>query len=204
MTAARRPANGTSDSPVPGARLRRWPALLLLLAGLLAAPGVGADQKDPRLDALFAELKSAESADAAAPVEAQIWEIWLQSGDAKVDAVMAEGIAALDEADYDTALAAFSDVVAQAPEFAEGWNKRATTLYLMGRLADSIADIGRVLALEPRHFGALSGLGLCNVQLEKDQAALDAFQRALAVDPNSSGVKRNIEELKKRIERHSI
>jgi tetratricopeptide (TPR) repeat protein len=176
----------------------------IALAVLAVAPRAFADQKDARLPGLFDDLKSAATADAAQPIEAHIWEIWLQSGDDKLDALMEAGVAALNGTDYDTALVVFSSIVAQAPNFAEGWNKRATTLYLMGRFDDSISDIDRVLALEPRHFGALSGLGLCNAQLNRDQAALDAFERALAVDPNLNGAKVGAEELKKRIARHSI
>jgi tetratricopeptide (TPR) repeat protein len=106
--------------------------------------------------------------------------------------------------DLDGAFEAFSRVVAMAPKFAEGWNKRATVLFLMGRTAESISDIDHVLVLEPRHFGALSGLGLCNARLQKDKAALEAFQRAAAVDPQSEGIRRNIEETRRRLERHSI
>jgi tetratricopeptide (TPR) repeat protein len=182
----------------------RWPAILMLLACLLAAPGAVADQTDSRLDGLFAELKTAPDDDAAHGIEAQIWEIWMTSGDEDVDGLMTVGVEAMNGSDYDAALAAFSRIVALKPDFAEGWNKRATALYLLGRFDDSIKDIGRVLALEPRHFGALSGLGLCNAELNQDQAALDAFSRALAVDPNMSSVRSNIEELKKRIARHSI
>jgi tetratricopeptide (TPR) repeat protein len=187
-----------------GTTSRHWPAILTLLAGLLAGPGAIADQKDPRLDGLFAQLRSAQTAEAAQPIEAQIWGIWMQSGDDKIDALMKSGVVALNENDYDKALEAFSQVVALAPEFAEGWNKRATTLYLMGRFAGSIDDIHHVLSLEPRHFGALSGLGLCDAQLEKDQAALDAFERAATVDPNLNGVKSKIAELKKRLAGQSI
>jgi tetratricopeptide (TPR) repeat protein len=185
------------------ARQRHW-AALVVIAGLFATHVAAADQKDPRLDGLFAQLKTVDSAEAAQPIEGQIWTIWLQSGNDRVDGLMAEGVAGLNENDYDAAYAAFSKIVALKPEFAEGWNKRATVLYLMGRFPESVADIDRVLALEPRHFGALSGLGLCDAELNKDQAALDAFTRALAVDPNLSGVRANIEELKKRIARHSI
>jgi tetratricopeptide (TPR) repeat protein len=177
-----------------------WAGVLILLW----AHGAVADQKDPRLDGLFAQLKTIDSTEAAQPIEGRIWVIWMQSGDDKVDGLMAEGVVGLNENDYDAAYEAFSKIVALKPEFAEGWNKRATVLYLMGRFAESVEDINRVLALEPRHFGALSGLGLCNVELNKEQAALDAFGRALAVDPNLSGVKANLEELKKRIARHSI
>lgn len=175
----------------------------LLVSAFFASPGA-ADQKDPRLDKLFIDLKSATTIEIARPLEAEIWDIWLRSGNKEVDKLMVMGISGMNNADYDGALDAFTQIVRLAPDFAEGWNKRATIFYLMGRYEDSIKDIGRVLALEPRHFGALSGLGLCNARLNKDTEALSAFQRAAAVDPNMPGVKEKIEELKKRLERESI
>jgi tetratricopeptide (TPR) repeat protein len=177
---------------------------LILAAGLLAGPAAFADQKDPRLDGLFAQLKGAADMDAAQPIEAEIWGIWMQSGDDNVDNLMAIGVAGLNDSDYDQAYQAFSRVVKLAPNFAEGWNKRATTLFLMGRFAESVQDIEKTLALEPRHFGALSGLGMCNERLNKDKEALDAFQKALAVDPNMPGVKLSVDEIKKRLANSSI
>ena len=179
------------------------PVVALLASALLASSAI-ADQRDPRLEKLFIELKSATTLEMARPLEAEIWDIWLRSGNKEVDRLMAIGISEMNNADYDGALDAFTQMVRLAPDFAEGWNKRATTLYLMGRYQDSIKDIDKVLALEPRHFGALSGLGLCNARLNKDKEALRAFERASAVDPNMPGVKENIEQLKKRLERESI
>lgn len=182
-----------------------WQRLALaLFAVVLSRQGAVADQSDARLGGLFAQLETAESTGAAQPIEAQIWTIWMQSGVDGVDAAMGAGVAALNAADYNGAVEAFSRVVTLAPDFAEGWNKRATALYLMGRTVESMQDIDRVLALEPRHFGALSGLGLCNVRLGKDQAALEAFKRAAAIDPAADGIRMNIEETRKRIARHSI
>ena len=171
-----------------------------LLTGLSAV----ADQTDPRLGTLFVQLKGAPTAETARALEAEIWNIWMQSGNDRVDGLMASGVMGLNRADYDRALDAFSQIVTLAPNFAEGWNKRATTLYLMGRFSDSIKDIEKVLVLEPRHFGALSGLGLCDTQLNKPKEALSAFERALNVDPNMPGLKLRVDELKKRLERESI
>ncbi len=117
---------------------------------------------------------------------------------------MQAGSEALDARDGAQALAVFDRVVALAPHFAEGWNKRATTLYLLGRYADSITDIAKVLALEPRHFGALSGLGLCEAQRDRLPEAVAAFQRALAINPNMPGVQINIRNLQDEIARRSI
>ena len=117
---------------------------------------------------------------------------------------MAEGIARLNEGNYDAALKLFDRVVELAPGFAEGWNKRATTLFAMGQFEKSVQAIDKVLALEPRHFGALSGLGLCDIRLGKDKEALAAFERAAAIDPNLPGVQAHIEALKQRLIRNSI
>jgi Flp pilus assembly protein TadD len=165
---------------------------------------VAADQNDPRLEPLTTALKTAPTAEAARSIEQRIWAIWTESGVEAVDALMAQGIARLNEGDNDAALRLFDRVVVLAPDFAEGWNKRATTLYSMGRFEKSVQDIDKVLALEPRHFGALSGLGLCDIRLGKDREALAAFQRAAALDPNLPGVQANIEALKKRLVRDSI
>ena len=181
----------------------RLSALVVIFFAMFA--GVAqADQKDPRLDKLFEQLKTASNTEMAQPIEEQIWNIWLESGDQNVDALMAIGVAAMNDSDYDQAYRAFSRVVDVAPNFAEGWNKRATVLYLMGRYEDSIKDIGKTLALEPRHFGALSGLGLCNAQLDKEKEALDAFEKALAINPNMPGIKLDADEMKKQLGNKSI
>ena len=163
-----------------------------------------ADQTDPKLAPLFSNLKTVGSPDAARSVEGQIWEIWGHSNDAKVDRLMAMGVAWLGAGEFDRALAAFNQVVAMAPKFAEGWNKRATTLYFMDRYDDSERDIGKVLALEPRHFGALSGLGMCDMQRHRTKQALDALRRAQAIDPNLPGIAEHIDALQKLVERESI
>ena len=103
-----------------------------------------------------------------------------------------------------TALKIFDAIVRKAPGFAEGWNKRATVHYMMGNYEASLADIDRTLELEPHHFGALAGLGLVNIELERDEAALDAFERVLKVTPQSQGARHNIEIVKQRIKDKSI
>ena len=182
---------------------RRWTLTLTVVACLGVAPAC-ADQKDPRLEPLFAALRSAPSAEAARAIEQRIWAIWLESGDAAVDKLLAEGTAHLNAGDNDAALELFDRVVGLAPGFAEGWNKRATTLYTLGRFEQSAQDIDKVLSLEPRHFGALSGLGLCNIRLGRDKEALAAFRRAAAVDPNSPGVRANIEILRQWLMKDAI
>src|SRR5919108_1175603 len=175
-----------------------------ILAMLVATVGFGfalaeADQTDPRLDGLFESLRAAPSPDAAAGFEEQIWAIWARSGRSDVDKVFEVGSRAMALGDLATALKIFNKIVEKAPDFAEGWNKRATIHYMMGNYEASLADIDRTLELEPRHFGALAGLGLVNVSMERDEAALDAFERVLKVDPQSRSAKQNIEFVKQRI-----
>lgn len=185
-------------------KLRRLLSSFLLIVACLAARPALADQADPALGGLFANLRAARTPEAAQDIEAAIWSAWGQSHDPAVDRLMALGSAALQITDYPAALAAFDQVVAVSPQFAEGWNKRATTLYLLGRYEDSARDIDRVLALEPRHFGALSGLSLCDIKLKQTKGALVALRRAQALDPNMADIDHNIHELTLQLERESI
>lgn len=179
------------------------------LAILIAVLGLGmadarADQTDPRLKGLFEQLRTAPTPQAAAPLEAEIWTIWAKSGDSDLDQVFEVGSRAMAIGDITTALRIFDTIVRKAPNFAEGWNKRATIYFMMDRYEDSLADIDRTLELEPHHFGALSGLGLVNIKLDRDEAALDAFERVLKVSPQSDSAKANIEFVKQRIKDKSI
>ena len=101
--------------------------------------------------------------------------------------------------EYGEALRLLDAIVTISPEFAEGWNKRATVYYLLGRYEDSISDVEKTLDLEPRHFGALSGLGLIYNRLDKDAAALDAFERALMINPHLGQAKQEVKRLRGRI-----
>ena len=184
--------------------VEKFAASVFLIASLVVGASARADQTDPKLDRLFAVLKAAPTGDAARGVEAEIWQIWGQSNDDKVDSLMSAGAAWLNAGAFDRALAVYDQVVALKPNFAEGWNKRATTLYLLNRFDDSQHDIARVLALEPRHFGALSGLGMCDVQLHRTKDALQALETARSIDPMLSNIDNNIEELRRQIARESI
>jgi len=175
--------------------------------GFLAGPRFSqalADQTDKRLPDLFSELKKAPDADTAAAVETKIWQIWFESGNAELDALMAEGSDAMESDDYKTALDRFNQIIAKRPDFAEGWNRRATLYYLMGEYKKSLADIDRTLKLEPRHIGALSGLGLVNTQLDKFEAAADAFKRVLAISPQNMSAQRNLDAIREIIKKKSI
>lgn len=169
-----------------------------MLAGLIGT--AQADQNDPRLDALFEVLGAATSVDAARRAEFSIWQVWLEGGDPVVDELMGDGVAAMAAGDLSLAEARFSAVVERAPGFAEGWNKRATVYYLQGRLDESVRDIERTLALEARHFGAMSGMGLIFLHTGDEVGALRAFEAVLRVHPFSPTAAQQAERLKKMLE----
>ena len=168
-----------------------------------ALPGIAA-QDDPRLDVLFGKLKSTNDVTEAQNIEQAIWRVWLVSGDDKVDAIMAKGMRAMAFRDHAAALGAFDEIVRLAPSFAEGWNKRATVHYLLGDFKASVADIESTLALEPRHFGALSGLGLVRLAQGNEAKALEAFEAALEVHPNLPGADSHIKKLRQRVKGKQI
>lgn len=178
--------------------LRYWVISGLLAVFLTSGPpgSAHADQEDGRLEILFGRLAVTADAAEARSLEASIWRIWLEPGDAKLEAVMARGIAAMNDGRLGAALASFDRVTREAPGFAEGWNKRATVHYLMQDFDASVRDIARTLELEPRHFGALSGLGLINMALERPDAALRAFEQVLKIHPNSSGARTHVKRLR--------
>ena len=127
--------------------------------------------------------------------EQALWALWSRSGEAAIDALMARGVDEMQAGRHAQAIASFSEVIRKKPDFAEGWNKRATVYYLAGEYARSIADCGEVLKRNPRHFGALSGLGQIHFQLEQYEESLAWFRRALEVNPNMLGVEMNIQGL---------
>jgi tetratricopeptide (TPR) repeat protein len=178
-------------------------AATAVVAGWLVA-GAGepalADQQDPRLDGLFERLQEARSRADAQAVEQQIWRLWLESNDAAIDRLMLQGIAAMHAQRYGAALLAFDRMVEQAPGFAEGWNKRATVHYLMGDWQASVVDIQRTLQLEPRHFGALFGLGLIYDALEQPEAALRSYEATLELNPHSESTRLRIQELQRQLQ----
>jgi tetratricopeptide (TPR) repeat protein len=178
------------------------PALLALLVGL--AGTAAADQRDPTLPPLFKSLKTATSSHEAGAVEDRIWEIWAETGDPVLDKLMVQSSDAMGRSDFSAALQDINQIVARKPDFAEGWNKRATVHYLMGDYEKALSDIDRTLELEPRHFGALSGLGLTNMKLGNDAAAVDAFRRVLAIDPLYPNAKLNLQLAKNALKRNSI
>ena len=132
--------------------------------------------------------------------EQGLWLLWGRSGNAALDRTMARGIEALqDEHRQVEAIHLFTQVIESSPAFAEGWNKRATAYFLVGEYEKSIADCDEVLKRNPRHFGALSGLGEIYLKLEKPEQALQWFRRALEVNPNLLGVEMRVKQLEEQL-----
>jgi tetratricopeptide (TPR) repeat protein len=128
-----------------------------------------------------------------ARAEAALWAMWCRSGRAEHDALLAEGLTAMERRDFAGAVAILTRLVGAAPEWAEAWNKRATARYLARDFAGAIRDCEATLARNPHHFGALSGQGLCHLALEQYAPAAALFRRALAVHPSLAAVRANLQ-----------
>ena len=182
-------------------RVMAWMATDAALDFALPTSG---GQNDCRLPPLFYALKNAASAEEAEPVETRIWSLWTQSGDQHIDRLMVTGLAEMAAQRFEQALAAFNSIIRQKPDFAEAWNKRATLFYLLGDYQRSTEDVERVLALEPRHFGALSGLGLIALAVGEERRALEAFEAALLIHPHMAGADTHIRTLREKIKGRGI
>ena len=121
--------------------------------------------------------------------ERSMWQVWNRSGDADVDRLFEIGVEQIASRAGEAAVETFTRIIERRPEFAEGWNKRATVYYLMGEYAKSLADCDEVMKRNPYHFGALSGYGMIHTQLGNPERALEYFERALAINPNLEGVR---------------
>jgi tetratricopeptide (TPR) repeat protein len=166
-------------------------------------PKVGAD-RTRGLDFLFGALKVAPDEASAKHVEARIWALWTQTPSDTTALLMSRAKAAMDAQQMDVALKLLDAVVKLRPDYVEGWNRRATLYYLRNDYTHSIQDIEQVLAREPRHFGALTGLGMIMQDLGDDKHALDAFRKAIAIDPYLDKVPELIKTLSEKVEGRDI
>ena len=175
----------------------------LSLAFALAACGVGQHAHappDPALDALFTQLEAAPDAAASAQIEARIWQRWAQSGSPTVDILLERAQAAESQGDPELAIRFLEQASDLAPDYAEPWNRRASLAYEAHDYAGAIAAIQETLKREPRHFGALAGLGLIREELGQDRAALEAFRAALAVNPHYETALRGVQRLEPKVD----
>jgi len=178
--------------------------LLVFLLNFGFSPVVSADQKDPALNALFNRLKLTKNPNEALGIEQTIWGIWTFRGETEIDKAMAYGIRAMNEGALENSLEIFNKIISRAPDFAEGWNKRATVFYMLGRFDASVNDIQRTLILEPRHFGALSGMGLIYNATGNSKAALKVWEKALSIHPHMPGIRAQVEEIKRELKGKAI
>jgi tetratricopeptide (TPR) repeat protein len=148
-----------------------------------AHAGVTANERASQLDDLFAKLHAASSDAEADPIVAGIWSLWNQSGSEEIDELMQHALTFMTMGAYGPALQVLDAVIQQAPGYAEGWNRRATVLFIIGQHDRSLQDCEEVLRREPRHFGALAGMAMIAGAQGRDAAELAAYRRALKVNP---------------------
>jgi tetratricopeptide (TPR) repeat protein len=152
------------------------------------------------IPALVAALRDADEG-VRAVAEQAMWIIWSRSGNAQVDQLFAQGLGEMNAGRFAEAIALFSRIIKMKPDFAEGWNKRATLYFLVGDYEKSLKDCDEVIKRNPQHFGALAGYGQIYLRLNEPEKALAYFQRALAVNPNLAGVEIQIRVLEDLLER---
>lgn len=173
---------------------RLWLMLIVVLAGL---NGVLAQQPSPELDTLFAKLRAPDVGSEALRIEPQIWSLWMQGGSAADNDKLALATQSMNIGAFELADKQMTELLGTSPNFSEAWNKRATLYFLMGRLDASLSDIIKVLELEPRHFGALSGRGMILQRQGKNAEALAAYKEALDMNPNMPGPRIAVQQLEK-------
>lgn len=174
----------------------RWLVAVALIC-LALAGGAKADQRDPQLDQLFSALQRTTNQTMADNLVAEIWQRWSAfEDDPRATNMMAVGIQQMNLGQFDNAERIFSNLAQSYPEHAEVWNKRATVRFMRGNDSGSRQDIARVIDLEPRHFGALSGLGMINMRAGDLPAALQAFEAAIRVNPHMDQAETMIRNLR--------
>ena len=160
--------------------------ILIVSISLLFASKIAlADQNDPRLNNLFKKLNETENQDEIRDLISDIWNIWYEVDDPKVIEYFEKGIQAMNLRNYPLAIRFFNNLIEEDPNFAEGWNKRATVHFMMGNFDQSMQDIIKTLELEPRHFGALDGMGLIFIHQGQFQQAIDVYDKMLEIFPFS-------------------
>jgi tetratricopeptide (TPR) repeat protein len=166
-------------------------------------PRVGAD-RTRGLDFLFGALKAAPDPASAKHVEGRIWALWTQTSSDTTMLLMTRAKTAIEKKQPEVALKLLDKVVKLRPDYVEGWNRRATIFYLQNEYGKSLADIREVLSREPRHFGALAGLGMIMQELGDDKRALDAFRKALEINPHLEKLPDMVKSLTEKVEGRPI
>jgi tetratricopeptide (TPR) repeat protein len=167
-------------------------------------PRPGRGERTYNLDTLFAALKIAPDAESAKAIEDRIWALWMVSGSDTCNLLMGRVKAAAEGKDFDLAIKLLDAIIELKPGYTEAWNRRATIYYLQKDYGHALADLREVLVREPRHFGALSGVGLILQELGDDKHALDAYQKALAIDPHLDNIGDVVKTLREKVEGRDI
>jgi len=148
---------------------------------------------EPADAAVLLEELYDDNAEVRLHAQGAVWQVWSRSGDPEVDALLKSGIRQMEEGRMGLAVETFTRITERLPDFAEGWNKRATAYYLMGDYDQSLKDCDEVIKRNPQHFGALSGYGLIYIKRGELEHALEYFERALEINPNLDSVEQSIE-----------
>ena len=151
------------------------------------------------VDKLLARLRD-DDAEARELAAAALWEVWSRSGDPAIDGQMRHGVEQMATGELVAALATFTEIIQRLPAFAEGWNKRATTYFLLGQFQLSMNDCDEVLKRNPHHFGALTGMAQMYLLLGQPQQAIEYFEHALKVNPNLEGAAQALVLLRQQLE----
>ena len=180
----------------------------ILILGLIFFSNVHAEERKSELDKLFSQLKNTKTLSSAQIVEKKIWEIWLihPSDDRRgfrLTELLTQGSRLMNMGELNKAYELFTTIIATEPDWSEAWNKRATVLYLLGRYQQSQKDIDEVLKLEKRHFGALSGQGLVQIELKNYEKAINSYKKVQKIYPSMQAPKVMIPLLKELIKSES-
>ena len=177
---------------------------ILIILFVLNITNLEANDKNKKLDRLFNDLKF-KNATLSYEIEQKIWELWsIHPSDKNLTTMLAEGSNLVNKQKFDQAIVVFSKVIDLDPKWAEAWNKRATVLYMVGEFQKSQDDIDKVLELEERHFGALAGQGLVNIQLENYDKAIMSYKKAQQIYPKMKSPKIMIKQIEELIRSQSI
>ena len=177
---------------------------ILIILFVLNNTNLEANDKNKKLDRLFNDLKF-KNATLSYEIEQKIWELWsTHPSDKNLTTMLAEGSNLVNKQKFDQAIVVFSKVIDLDPKWAEAWNKRATVLYMVGEFQKSQDDIDKVLELEERHFGALAGQGLVNIQLENYDKAIMSYKKAQQIYPKMKSPKIMIKQIEELIRNQSI
>ena len=170
--------------------------LSIIIFLFLSTTSAKSDQNDPRLNNLFKKLNETENQEEISDLIKNIWDIWYEVDDPKVIEYFEKGIQAMRIRNYPLAVRFFNNLIEKDPNFAEAWNKRATVYFMMGDFDKSMQDIIKTLELEPRHFGALDGMGLIFIHQGQYQQAIDVYDKMLEIFPFSIKTMEKKESLK--------